>query len=647
MEPQNKRMRLGTRSCTECRRRKTGCVFDERHDECRQCIAHSLVCQSQNASSPPLEDKDLIIQDLTQFVGQVESRMINMQAAIDTLSHKLDSQAKHNGVVKDDEPPQRETDTQLRTPPILEYYRCREKNLKTQNRPEPPDPELSLAVDDILPNRPTLVKILGYTAEFWLTWPLTTKKPSHAIRSRGILSHVSTDDFVELLESVDSAVSFIDLSLRSVDFGVVSRCMVWLCLCYHQLPKNFSDAHTNLPFCSEEKIKTYLRQVEIFYQERAVPVCKLSFIEALALRSELFLAMGRPSKAWQSTRAAVDSAILLGIHLHRRSDREQEVWETLWIQDRRISLFLGLPYSVPEHLTYDFAIGRNSTKEGYVLRKLATISGHISDRDMLAGLAHYSATERLIEEMKELNDLIPSQWGTKCDFESASSFADAFLHGTIKLSYFFTKQRVHLPFAQLSDKDNRKKDNRMAGFAAAEGAIATYQTMRSLQTTPSKNEFLDFQGFSAALILCSDLLSETSSSRSLKKHQERWKAVMDLTKTMRRMSEMLDCAVAKQATDVLEKLEAACNGSSADSEPYAVTIPYFGKMKIFSLAPKALRDVPQSQGSENDKLYIELVTNAFTYPCSKQCLTEAEMLEDWIADFPHDFTWYWTGLYEI
>ncbi|MGH2245642.1 hypothetical protein ACQ10S_14860, partial [Enterococcus faecalis] len=80
------------------------------------------------------------------------------------------------------------------------------------------------------------------------------------------------------------------------------------------------------------------------------------------------------------------------------------------------------------------------------------------------------------------------------------------------------------------------------------------------------------------------------------------------------MSEMLDCAVAKQATDVLEKLEAVCNGSSADSEPYAVTIPYFGKMKIFSLAPKALHDVPQSQGSENDKLYVELVTNAFTYP---------------------------------
>jgi hypothetical protein len=577
--------------------------------------------------------------------------MINMQAAIDTLGHKLDSQARQNAGVKDDEPPQRETDTQLKTPPILEYYRCRGKNPKTQNRPESSDLELSSTVDDILPNRPTLVKILGYTAEFWPTWPLIAKKPSHAIRPRGISPYVSTDDGVRFPESIESALSFIDLSLRSVDFGVISRCMVWLCLCYHQLPKNFSDAQTNLPFCSEEQIKTYLRQVETFYQERAVPVRNLSFVEALALRSELFLAMGRPSKAWQSTRAAIDSAILLGIHLHRRSNHEQEVWETLWIQDRRISLFLGLPYSVPEHLTHDFAIGRPATREGYALRKLATISGHISDRDMLAGLAHYSATEHLIEEMKELNVMIPSEWGTKSDFEWASSFANAFLHSTIKLSYFFTKQRVHLPFAQLPDSDERKKDNKIAGFAAAEEAIATYQNMRSLQTTPSKNEFLDFQGLSAALILCSDLLSETSSSCSAKEHQERWKAVKDLTKTMRRMSETLGCTVAKQATDVLEKLEAACNRSTTDSEPYAVTIPYFGKMKIFQLAPKALHDVPQSQGSENDKLYVELVTNVFTYPCSKQCLTEAEMLKDWSAGFPHDFkhdfSWYWTGLYEI
>ncbi|SPJ82273.1 uncharacterized protein FTOL_09678 [Fusarium torulosum] len=569
-----------------------------------------------------------------------------MQAAIDILGHKLDSQANHHADVEEDEPPQDETDTQLKTP-ILEYYRCRKKNPKTQNRPDSSDSELSSAVDDILPNRPTLLKILRYTAQFWPTWPLTTKNSPQATIPRGIPPHVSTDDDVGFPESIESALSFIDLSVRSVDFGVVSRCMVWLCLCYHQLPKDFTDAETNIPFCSEDQINRYLLRVETFYQVRSAPVCNLSFVEALAIRSELFLAMGRPSKAWHSTRAAIDSAILLRIHLQRRSNREREVWETLWQQDRRISLFLGLPYSVPEHLTRDFTMGRHKTLEERNLQKLAIISGHISERDMLGELTPYSATERLIEEMEELEVMIPSEWGTKSDFESASSFAKAFLHSTIKLSYFVTKQMVHLPFAQLPDEDERKKDNKIAGFAAAEGAIVTYQNMRSSQIIPSKNEFLDFQGFSAALILCSDLILETSSSRSFKEHQQRWKAVMDLTKTMGRTSEMLDCTVAKQATDVLENFEAACNGSSTFSEPYEVTIPYFGEMKIFPVAPGALHYVPQWLGSENDKLYIELATNVFEYRCSNECLTEPEMLEDWSADFQFDFTWYWTARYEI
>ncbi|KAF4952089.1 hypothetical protein FSARC_12721 [Fusarium sarcochroum] len=96
MEPQNKRMRLGTKSCSECRRRKVKCMFDERQTECRQCVAHSLVCQSQYVSSPSSDDKDHMIQELTQFVGQVEKRMASMQVSIDTLASKLDSQPNRN-----------------------------------------------------------------------------------------------------------------------------------------------------------------------------------------------------------------------------------------------------------------------------------------------------------------------------------------------------------------------------------------------------------------------------------------------------------------------------------------------------------------------------------------------------------------------
>ncbi|KAF5674932.1 hypothetical protein FHETE_2683 [Fusarium heterosporum] len=578
-----------------------------------------------------------------------------MQAAIDTLGHKLDLQARRNVDQDDDdvEPQRGETDTQPKTP-LLEYYRCRKKNPKPQANPEmsvpeQSDSELDSAVDDILPNRLTLLKILEYTEQFWPTCPLTAINSPEPTRPRGIPPHVSEEDYVGFPESLESALSFIDLSLRSVDFGVVSRCMVWLCLCYQQLPGDFTDVETDTPFNSQESIDRYLLRVETWYQVRSVPVCNLSFVEALALRSELFLAMGCPSKAWQSTRAALDSAMLLGLYRPSRSHRERDAWETLWIQDRRISLFLGLPYSVPEHLTSDPLGEKHISLEKKALRKLAIVSGHISDRDLLGSDAPYSDTERIIEEMNELRAMIPVKWGTKRDL-ATSSFAQAFTHGMIKFFYYTTKQMVHLPFAQHSEEDERTKHNKIAGFDAAEGAVLVYQAIRALEITPyipTRNEFLDFVGFSSALILSSDLVSVIPGTSSLKEQQERWEKVMELTKTMRRLSDELDFTVAGHAADVLEHFQAGSNGSFNSCEAYEVTIPYFGEMKVSRNVPNKKLHAGLRKPSEMDKFYIELETNAFTFRRANECLNDKEMLEAWDADYGFDFTWDWKNKYEF
>lgn len=101
MENQPKRAGLGKTSCTECRRRKVKCVYDDDQAECQQCNRHSLTCQPQNAESSP-EERDEIIQGFSQFAGQVETRMIRMQTAIETLARKLDSQTSHQAHCRSD-----------------------------------------------------------------------------------------------------------------------------------------------------------------------------------------------------------------------------------------------------------------------------------------------------------------------------------------------------------------------------------------------------------------------------------------------------------------------------------------------------------------------------------------------------------------
>ncbi|KAF4448102.1 hypothetical protein F53441_8418 [Fusarium austroafricanum] len=651
MEHQTKRMRLGTKSCTECRRRKVRCIFDERQSECRQCMAHSLACQSQQVLPPSSEDKDRIIQELTQFVGQVESRMISMQIAIDTLASKLDSQAAGNANTEhetdaENNGQQDEVELYQKTP-VLEYFKSRRNKPNATPISGRTDPELNIAVEDLIPNRQTLTKVLEYTDQAWSTWPLSNMRASQRTRSCGSSKPGSTADDAGFPGSFESALAFIDDSLRSIDFGLVSKCLVWLCLCYQQLPRDFKDVETDLPLRTEEMIKRYLLRVETFYQVRSAPVCNLDFIEALALRSELFLLRGLPCKAWQSTRAGVDSAMLLELHLPGNTNRERDVWETLWTQDRRISLFLGMPYSVPEYLISSVEEDKHMTVERKVLRKLAMVSGHISDRDLLRKDVPYSATERITQEMDELETMIPDKWGTQKDLESSLSFPQVVVHSNIKLLYYTTRQMVHLPYARLSAEDKRTKVNQLAGFDAAEAAIQAYQDMRALETGPNnpiRSEFYDFLGFTAALPLNSDLVSPEPSTQSMEEQERRWAEVTQMTKTMRETSEILNCTVAAQSADVLENFQAACKGTFSEHAPYEVTIPYFGEVQIIRAFAKDKQRTRYNRRAQVGEWFVELKTNAFSFRRPNECLSERELVEDWSADFCHDFTWGWEDL---
>ena len=70
-----KRMRLGTKSCVECRRRKVRCIIDRGSRECRACLLHDVPCRSQQSAThhepdEPLRDRVL---ELEKFVKRAYS----------------------------------------------------------------------------------------------------------------------------------------------------------------------------------------------------------------------------------------------------------------------------------------------------------------------------------------------------------------------------------------------------------------------------------------------------------------------------------------------------------------------------------------------------------------------------------------------
>jgi hypothetical protein len=167
--------------------------------------------------------------------------------------------------------------------------------------------------------------------------------------------------------------------------------------------------------------------------------------------------------------------------------------------------------------------------------------------------------------------------------------------------------------------------------------VQAYLNMRVLGTAPMSCDFVDFMAFSGAAILAADLISK-SSSRSAEEEERLWKLIMELAKSMRDMTSVLDCAVATQAAEVLENLHAARHGTFFGPENFEVTIPYFGRMRI-SRVEKPAPALPQN--------VIEFETNVFNMHLPTDLQPSCELTENWSSGWDFDYTYEWQDVFNF
>lgn len=87
-QPKVKRMRKGTKSCTECRRRKIKCIFDPlRPEVCNDCFTRGATCIDQEHADFQPKPSDQSQQGLKGRVSQLED-------LVRTLVSKLDSSSE-------------------------------------------------------------------------------------------------------------------------------------------------------------------------------------------------------------------------------------------------------------------------------------------------------------------------------------------------------------------------------------------------------------------------------------------------------------------------------------------------------------------------------------------------------------------------
>ncbi|CAH0047172.1 unnamed protein product [Clonostachys solani] len=649
-------MRLGTKSCSECRRRKVRCKFNDGSDNCQQCVLHDTRCVSQDdspaptvasasASAPPSASASTSV--------DLQARMGSLEASVRELCQTISQQGFNNSPLAvaalGAQSSEREQgidanqDAALDEAPLVQYLR---DSLATQadtssrrdRAAEPSENPIirptERRIRALIPVNSTLVNIFDLTHKFWGAWPLHwTQNNEH----NGELENVHG-----LPISVGDAVRFIDDSLRSSSPSILAKCLIWFCLSLQQVPPGSTTRHEFcLPMPKADLMDKCLDEIDVAVFQRGSTRlgCDLDLIEVYILQAELFLNQGRPCRAWKSVRQGIDDAMLLGLHRPQQEDiRSKSIWSALWQLDWKLSMFLGLPFTVPHDLLpHD---GRDDEVhpllEHRIMRSVATLCGRIVERDQRRQQKRqkelsYPDTISIMERMEYVRNLIPEEWW---DFEEESqppvTPAIAFLRMSVLLHFHFANKLLHLPYVLLGARDRKYEHSRCLALESAEAMVRAYLRLRYLMDDNFSCDFIDFLAFSGGIVLAANL---TKRGREKPPDGERiWEMLDELTTKLGETAQELQCSVATQASQVLHNLHSISHGAYGGPDCYEMMIPYFGIMRIIvPRRPGQRVDVDNRRmvSLASDPNMISFSTDMFSFRFPSEFQTAEELGQSW------------------
>lgn len=638
-------MRLGTKSCLECRRRKVRCNMAPGATRCRQCFLHRIKCVPQGPAhevgddgpgaadsprpsqlSPQLSLPDslpadqfpklrAVLDNLSRASGTavphqssssgtspddsaqsshllasvLESLLSDDSDRISSLStqaHHLQSPASvqsHSRPPLTRTPPteapvssRSHSSSAFTAAPLLSHLR---HTLLTTPASEHDGHHSQLGsprhdhhhvtrrvYTSLLPDQLTLRAIFELTQPFWSIWPLSSHFPN----------------------TVETAQTFVLDELRSCDDGGAAKRLIWLAMCISQLPRDFLRQHplARFAFPASELVSRLFEAVRELTTTAIEPSCSLETLEALMMQYKCHLNLGRPRQGWKCVRQALDNSLLLGLHRISATDianaRGRDIWTSVWRADRQMTLFLGLPHSLPDaflNLPTVASSQPHSAMDGF-MDEAMRIGGQIVERNHASQTTAYSRTANITDQIDHLRTLIPENWWLPVRGDTGGQpLGLPFWQPAAIFFYHYVNHLLHLPYVLPGKENARFQYSRDIALASAEGMLLAFQRLPTCCGVPAVCDWLDFAAFGGAIVLVADLLAQ--ETRRLVAEEERlWALVAGFAREMRAKSELLECIVSRQAADVLEHLYAVRHGVYNGPDEYEVVIPYFGRVCI-------------------------------------------------------------------
>ncbi|KAJ5082581.1 hypothetical protein N7532_011624 [Penicillium argentinense] len=590
--PPRKRMRKGTKSCIECRRRKIRCTYTADHpDVCNECRLRGSKCIDQEH-----HDDDISMQPGSGQGEQrysLRERVAHLENVVQGLVKRLDQQSTAssspagNLSATDMTPVLVESDKlgpssiQIQNAPVLQLF----DNYLLSRQEDPSSNDQFTGVKDMSPKaravRAELLSLLPPQKDVW-----------KIINEGSKLWCVWEESFPEIQFIMSRKLESCEGRVAPADIG---KALVCLSMSVIQSPPDFDFDSLNVPIDPEEFTSRLTGTVDRLVVRDDDFAATLPGIECQMLLAKFHLNEGRLRKAWLVTRRAIEFAHLAGMHLSTRTPRPKDtlferrlkIWCTLNCSDRSLSLILGLPYGVSEayflpQVEHRQKMGSmKSPAEKYLLR-IGVICGHMVDRNQNPSEMCLEYTLELDKELEEAWNAMPSSF---FGIELGPGEANEQFYERVPLQFMpkVLRALLHLPFMLKYPLDPRfAYSHRMAIQSAREGLVL-YKVLRAI-TRSYLCKMIDFLAFTMGMILIVHLhgYSDESPEYSQEQDEEDWKLVGDVVEILHQAKNEKGGSVAAESANILGEIFRTRSEKRewTSLATCQITVPYFGTITV-------------------------------------------------------------------
>ncbi|VUC24584.1 unnamed protein product [Clonostachys rosea] len=534
-----RKLRKGTHSCTECRRRKLRCNGRSANTPCGPCLSRGSQCIDQgdetlgNGGSSSTSSTFKMPPGVCE--GNVDDLFTYVTGEFSESPSEADSRAPFVSMLNAAHPSHPSSRSGI------------QKNEPHQANLEQTKMQKCSSLSQFMPEYPTLMSTLLVNGSWWSSFRQKT--------------HVLTQS------------TCVDLQQFAADAY------------QSKVPAEIGMLLITYARSSGENQHLY-RAVEKILFSDSNNAYSLGDLECLLLLAKAYSDIGSPRQAWHMYRKGIAISQEMGLHNRGRPIKQTSIWWAFYHGDRFMSMLLGLPYGFNDaHFgadTESLVAGPEFLDQRFVLR-CAFVAGKIIDRNVVPVQPSSTCSMLLDEQMDAIAASMPESWWELPKDVQNSQEEIASLRDRLLQQFYFLHVRMvlHLPFLFSSSGTALQKVHEGSCVEASRGLLERFVLLRSVVNGSSifDCKTSDFVGFMGAVVLTlgwSHDLSSATPAQTLRADD-----VAQLAKVrsiFSREETEKGCRIAAQCRMTLELLCEHNYGGEGETRR-RITIPYFGSVK--------------------------------------------------------------------